>query len=142
METVEDGTDSELETSDDEEDGFAKLTDQLRQETLQSYHPSLSTGTDDFVQAKCCIRRDASGLIDDPNHLTLPVLSKYEKTRILGLRSAQIAAGSAPCVDRAGITDPFELARMELKARKVPFIIKRPLPGKESEYWRVSELES
>jgi len=106
LETVEDGTDSELETSDDEEDGFAKLTDQLRQETLQSYHPSLSTG------------------------------------RILGLRSAQIAAGSAPCVDRAGITDPFELARMELKARKVPFIIKRPLPGKESEYWRVSELES
>jgi len=141
LETVEDGTDSEPETSEDEEDGFSKLTDQLRQQTIQDYHPDLSTGTDDFVQAKCCVRRDASGLIDDPNHLTLPVLSKYEKTRILGLRSAQIAAGAAPCVDRTGITDPFELATMELAARKVPFVIKRPLPGKGCEYWRVSDLE-
>ena len=142
LETAEDYTDSEPETSDDEEDGFSKLTDDLRHRTIQSYHPDLSTGTDDFVQAKCCVRRDALGLIDDPNHLTLPVLSKYEKTRVLGLRSAQIASGAAPCVDRSGITDPFELAQMELAAKKVPFVIKRPLPGKGCEYWRVSDLES
>ena len=30
---------------------------------------------------------------------------------------------------------------MELKEKKIPFIIKRPIPGGGSEYWNVKDLE-
>ena len=30
---------------------------------------------------------------------------------------------------------------MELKERKLPFIIRRPLPSGGSEYWKVEDLE-
>ena len=30
---------------------------------------------------------------------------------------------------------------MELKNKKLPFIIKRPLPGGSCEYWNVKDLE-
>ena len=33
------------------------------------------------------------------------------------------------------------IAELELKAKKIPFIIRRPLPNRGSEYWRVSDLE-
>jgi hypothetical protein len=30
---------------------------------------------------------------------------------------------------------------MELKQKRIPFIIRRPLPNGGSEYWRVQDLE-
>ena len=39
------------------------------------------------------------------------------------------------------VMDGYQLARLELRAKKNPFIIKRPLPGNKQEYWRVRDLE-
>ena len=35
----------------------------------------------------------------------------------------------------------YTIAEMELEQKKLPFIIRRPLPNGSSEYWRVSDLE-
>jgi DNA-directed RNA polymerases I, II, and III subunit RPABC2 len=54
-------------------------------------------------------------------------LSKYEETKIIGLRATQIAYGSEPCVDCKSL-DPLTIARQELKEKKIPMILLRPYP--------------
>ena len=43
-------------------------------------------------------------------------------------------------VDVSSKTDPLEIAMMELKAGKIPFIIRRRLPNGSYEDWKVKEL--
>jgi DNA-directed RNA polymerases I, II, and III subunit RPABC2 len=128
-------------TDDEDDDVFDRLTDALREKTLREYHPSLHTGTDQYALARTCIKRNTDGVIEDKQHRTLPRLSKYERTRVIGMRAAQIAHGSAPLVPPDGISIAFELACKELNARLLPFIIKRPLPNGECEYWKIADLE-
>jgi DNA-directed RNA polymerase I, II, and III subunit RPABC2 len=91
----------------------------------------------------CTIHRNKDGLVEDPLHTTVPILTKFEYTRILGVRATQIENG-APLfisVDES-IIDSYVIARMELEAKKLPFIIRRPLPGGKMEYWRLHDLEN
>ena len=37
--------------------------------------------------------------------------------------------------------DGLTIAEEELKQKKIPFIIRRPLPNGASEYWKVKDLE-
>jgi DNA-directed RNA polymerases I, II, and III subunit RPABC2 len=77
----------------------------------------------------------------DPNHKTYPFLNKYESTRIIGFRANQLSQGAQPFVDVPDhVTDVREIARMELAAKRLPFIIKRPLPDGTYEYWRIQDL--
>ena len=39
------------------------------------------------------------------------------------------------------IIDGVIIAEMELKEKKIPFIIRRPIPNGGSEYWKVEDLE-
>ena len=69
-----------------------------------------------------------------------PILSKYEKTKIIGLRAQQIATGAKPLIDVPQyMSNTIEIAELELKQRKTPFIIKRKI-GKEFEYWKIEDL--
>ena len=78
----------------------------------------------------------------DDNHITLPLLTKYEKARVLGLRSSQINSGSIIFTDvDDDEIDGYKIAEKELQEKKIPFIIKRPLPNGKCEYWRLSDLE-
>ena len=77
----------------------------------------------------------------DANHKTYPFLNKYESTRIIGFRANQLSQGAQPFVDVPDhVTDVREIARMELAAKRLPFIIKRPLPDGTYEYWRLQDL--
>ena len=71
---------------------------------------------------------------------TIPFLTKYEKARIIGLRATQIAKGSPALVDVGDLEDPIDIALKELMERKIPYIIRRPLPNGTYEDWRVDEL--
>ena len=46
--------------------------------------------------------------------VTLPILTKYEKARIIGLRMQQISAGAVPLIDVTGLTDVEEIVEKEL----------------------------
>uniref|UniRef100_A0A6C0DT50 RNA polymerase Rpb6 n=1 Tax=viral metagenome TaxID=1070528 RepID=A0A6C0DT50_9ZZZZ len=77
-----------------------------------------------------------------PKRTCYPFLTQFERTKVLSFRSSQLAQGAKPFIEVADdITDVYTIARMELKAKKLPFIIKRPLPDGDYEYWRLTELE-
>ena len=55
-----------------------------------------------------------------------PIMSKYERTKIIGIRAQQIASGSIPLVDiPKHLTNSIDIAEFELNKRKTPFIVKR-----------------
>ena len=69
-------------------------------------------------------------------------MTRYEKTKILGLRAKQINDGSPLFIKISNdIIDGHVIAKMELDQNKIPFIIRRPLPNGQSEYWNVKDLE-
>ena len=77
----------------------------------------------------------------DKHHTTYPFLSNYEKTKLLSLRTSQIEKGAYPYVSvPEGVTSSYEIAKLELKEKKLPYILKRPLPNGTYEYWRLTDL--
>lgn len=77
----------------------------------------------------------------DTNHRTYPFLTNFERTKIIGLRANQISRGSVPFVSvPKHITDVRDIARLELEQKRLPYLIKRPLPDGTFEYWRLSDL--
>lgn len=77
----------------------------------------------------------------DVNHRTYPFLTNFERTKIIGLRANQISRGAAPLVVVPKyISDVRDIARLELEQKRLPYIIKRPLPNGTFEYWRLVDL--
>mgnify|MGYP006087526789 CR=1 FL=1 len=75
------------------------------------------------------------------NNKSKPLMTKYEKTKIIGVRAQQLASGSKPLIDvPPGLTDIIEIAERELNEQKTPFILKR-IVGKKIEYWKLEDLE-
>ncbi|KAJ3450407.1 DNA-directed RNA polymerase subunit k [Anaeramoeba flamelloides] len=72
--------------------------------------------------------------------ITTRYMTKYEKARVLGTRALQISMNSPIMVEIENETDPFEIALKELKAGKIPLIIRRYLPDGGYEDVSASEL--
>ena len=83
----------------------------------------------------------AGSMTTDAAHTSPPFLTVYERTKILGTRTNQLADGARPfIVVPDHIIDPLEIAKIELEQRRLPFIVKRPMPDGTFEYWRLSDL--
>lgn len=81
-------------------------------------------------------------LINCPNKISQPILTKYEKTKIIGISAQQIESGRKPTIDiPKSITTPIKIALYELEKKQTPFIIKRKLPNNQFEYWTLDQLE-
>jgi len=75
------------------------------------------------------------------DRLTKPILTKYEKVRLLSVRIKQLAQGAKPLIkDYSGLSSK-EIALEELKNKIIPLIIERPIPNVGIEKWKLSELE-
>lgn len=139
----------ELVLSDDEddedEDGSQYLhqfDEQVKEQLIANHHPELLVHNYDEVEALTHVTRDVRGIIIDPLHRTLPFLTKYEKTRILGERAKQLNGGANSFIEtNPTIIDGYLIAHAELEQKKIPFIIRRPLNNGGSEYWKLSDLE-
>ena len=120
-----------------------KFTDEMKKNHLASFHPEEIHKSFDEIFALSVITRNEEGVIVDANHRTFPILSKYEKTKIIGLRVAQLNKGAEPYVTLKTklILDNSLVAEKELQEKRLPFIIMRPLPNGKSEYWNVNDLE-
>ena len=71
----------------------------------------------------------------------LAFLTQFEKTKILGFRMNQLSQGARPFITvPAHVSDVREIARMELEQKRLPIIIKRPMPDGTFEYWRLQDL--
>ena len=138
---------SVIDSDDDDEDSDDEALDNKFEieglnEFLAKYHPESKQHNYDEIYALSEVIRDSKGIIIDELHKTLPIMSKYEKTRILGQRAKQINSGNKPFVNvPKNIMDGYLIAQEELMQKKLPFIIRRPLPSGGSEYWRIKDLE-
>jgi len=129
---------------DDEEDEnyLQKFNENLKRNIINENHPELHFHNYDEINNLTTVVRDETGKIVDPLHRTLPFLTKYEKSRILGERATQINAGAKPFIDvEPNVIDGYLIALAELEQRKIPFIIKRPLSNGGCEYWKLKDLE-
>ncbi|ORC76165.1 DNA-directed RNA polymerase subunit [Trypanosoma theileri] len=78
---------------------------------------------------------------DDRDRVTAPVLTKYERARILGTRALQISMNAPVLVALEGETDPLTIAQKELREGVIPLVIRRVLPDNTYEDWRIAELD-
>ena len=138
----DDDDDDEDDDDDNEKENYLQKFDKnFRNEFIKQNHPESNTHNYEQVKILTAITRDGER-ITDGIHKTLPFLTKYEKTRVLGQRAKQINAGAKPMIDVAqNIMDGYIIAKLELEQKKIPFIIKRPLPNGECEYWNLADLE-
>lgn len=136
---------SEEEDSDDEEynENMKKLEQDINRDYLYAYHPETKHINYKELLTLSNITRNKKGIIIDPLHQTIPILTRYEKAKILGLRAKQINHGSKPFVEiTRDIIDGHTIAHMELTQNKIPFIIRRPMPNGGSEYWKINDLKN
>jgi DNA-directed RNA polymerase subunit K/omega len=127
-----------------EEDEFylQKFDSELRNNFILNHHPEARTHNYEEVKAMSRVSRDGKGIIVDKLHKTLPFLTKYEMTRVLGQRAKQLDSGAKAFVKvPLNVIDGYHIAKLELEQKKIPFIIKRPFPNGGVEYWNVSDLE-
>ena len=133
---------SDDESEDEDDDDFKKLENFIDKNKLLQFHPEINQINYNELITKSKIVRDKNGTPIDPLHKTIPFLTKYEKARVLGVRAKQINSGSDIFVEiPPSIHDGFAIAQMELEQKKLPFIIRRPLPNGTSEYWSVNDLQ-
>jgi len=79
-------------------------------------------------------------MVDNDDRITDNYMTTYEKVRIIGIRTKQIAMGAKVMIKYTGKPSALELAKLELENKMTPFIIKRPLPNNKYELWKISEL--
>ena len=107
-----------------------------------NFHPESILQNYDEILSMTKTVRNAAGIIIDDLHKTIPFLTKYEKSRILGQRAKQINSGAYPFVKvPENVIDGYIIAEIELKEKRIPFIIRRPMPNGGSEYWKIKDLE-
>lgn len=134
--------DSDDESTNSDDNYLQKFNNNDREKILEDHYPELHQHNIDEIKTLSIISRDKDGKIIDPLHQTLPFITKYEKTRILGERSKQIAAGAQPLIPIDNTTiDSYLIAEKEFNEKAIPFIIKRPLPSGGCEYWKLDDLE-
>jgi DNA-directed RNA polymerase subunit K/omega len=123
--------DLEIYTNNDAVDEFADELDEIGDVDIK-------VATEDN---KIFTYTDINNLIAKNPKKTIPILNKYEKARICGLRLQQLADGAKPTIDPKGLKNINEIVYEEYKMRKIPFIIERTLPNGEKEYWKMEEFE-
>ena len=135
-------TDDDDDMDDDDENYLQKITSNMKENIVNQYHPELNSHNYDEITSYTKIVRDNYNNIIDPFHKTIPILTKYERARILGQRAKQINSGAKAFVEiDKNIHDGYLIASKELQEKKIPFIVRRPLPNGGSEYWKLEDLE-
>lgn len=74
---------------------------------------------------------------------TRNVLSRYEKTKILGMRMEQLARGAPTYLPNDQMPNPITiraLALKELELVLLPYIVQRDLANGIVEYWRLQDM--
>jgi len=128
---------------DDEDDDYLQKFDKnISEKVIAEYHPELQSHNYDEVNKLAIVVRDVDGIIIDPLHRSLPFITRYEKTKILGERAKQLNSGAVPLVEiDQSLIDGYLIALKEYAAKKIPYIIKRPMPNGGCEYWKFEDLE-
>lgn len=107
---------------------------------IQKHHPECQIDYVEQVYQQVAQKSYPPGK-NDSVHKSVPYLTIFEKTKIIGFRSNQLSQGAKPFINvPPHITNVTDIARLELEQRKLPFIVKRPMPDGTFEYWRLQDF--
>jgi DNA-directed RNA polymerase I, II, and III subunit RPABC2 len=135
-------SEDEDEDDDDDDDYFQRLDELNKSDIVNKYHPELLINNNNEIELLSIIKRNEQGVIIDPLHRTVPFITKYERARVLGERAKQLNMGAKPLVEVGPeVIDGYLIALKEYEDKKIPFILKRPLPNGGCEYWKLKDLE-
>jgi len=130
-----------LETSDSSQ-FLQKFDDSIKKDYIINSHQECLSKNYEEIKKYLNVIRDKNNNIIDNLHKTSPFLTKYEKTKILGIRLKQLNNNCKPYINyNEKILDNLIIANLELEQKKLPFIIQRPLPNNTFEYWKLQDLE-
>jgi len=125
-----------------DESDFNKFNDDYKKNHILNYHNECLYKNFNEIKELCKVSRNKDGIIVDELHKTIPLLTKYEKTKILGMRLKQLNSGCSPYISiNEKILDNNIIVLMELEQKVLPFIIQRPLPNNTFEYWKLEDLD-
>lgn len=143
--TIQLPIDDDYDDDEDEEyneNYLQKFDSEISKNYVDEFHPECFIHNYDEINKLTVVVRDSFGIIIDPLHKTIPYLTKYEKARVLGQRAKQIEHGAKPFVKvPENVVDGYIIAELELQQKKMPFIIRRPIPSGGFEYWNIKDLE-
>jgi DNA-directed RNA polymerase subunit K/omega len=74
---------------------------------------------------------------------SLPILSKFEYSTLLGTRIKQLDEGARTSLSKEELTelkDHRSIAEKEIYLRKIPLLIQRQLPDGSIEEWKLSDF--
>jgi DNA-directed RNA polymerase I, II, and III subunit RPABC2 len=132
---------SDLETIDSSA-FLQKFTSELTTNYIMNNHSETLSHNYEEIKKFTTTIKDSKNIIIDKFHTTNPILTKYEKTKILGIRVKQLNNNAKPYISIGeNILDNMVIANMELEQKKLPFIIQRPLPNNTFEFWKLQDLE-
>ena len=119
-----------------------KFTKEYKSDYILSNHQESLNKNYDEIKKFLDVTKDNNNNIIDAFHRTIPILTKYEKTKIIGIRLKQLNNGAKPYVTISDtILDNNIIVNMELAQKVLPFIVSRPLPNNTYEYWKLKDLE-
>jgi DNA-directed RNA polymerase subunit K/omega len=137
-----------LEDSDEDDDDdyqtpyLQKFNTEINKNYILDFHPECAVNNYDEISVLTQVIRDGANNVIDDLHKTIPFLTKYERTRIIGQRAKQINSGAKAFVKvPENVIDGYLIAELELMQKRIPFIIRRPTPGGGCEYWNLKDLE-
>ncbi len=73
--------------------------------------------------------------------ISKPFITKFEYTKVIGLRAEQLEKGITPRVEFSGKFDALKIAEKEFKENKLDYIIERKLPDGKIEAFHVRDLK-
>jgi len=133
--------------SEDDDDNYQspylqKFNADINKNYILDFHPECAVNNYDEISVLTQVIRDAANNIIDDLHKTIPFLTKYERTRVIGQRAKQTNSGAKAFVKvPENVIDGYLIAELELMQKRIPFIIRRPTPGGGCEYWNLKDLE-
>ena len=142
-------SDSDIITDDDDED------EELGEESEDGLDDGSSsianeiTDTETIIADKNCLYKYVSNekekqivieYITGDDRITKPYITKYERVKLLGIRTQQIASGAKPMLKNTKDLSPIEIAKLELENKVIPLIIHRPLSNNKIEVWKISDF--
>jgi DNA-directed RNA polymerase subunit K/omega len=81
------------------------------------------------------------------DRVSKPIMTKYEFNSLIALRTMHLSNMGIPFITLPegfkieSNMDLRKIAIMELKEGKLPYLIKRTLPTKKVEYWKIKEMD-
>lgn len=131
----------EIEEEDEEEVEFTTAGEQLEDLELQIGDCDFEDLDGVYTEEPTMVNAKTTASIR-----TTPYLTKYELVKVKGLRVQMLDKHAPPCVEPELFPDgkyPHDteaIALMELRHKRLPFLIRRPLPNGQHELVPVSQL--